>query len=145
MVEPFVGIAGQLPVDYKIYVFGGRAWFVQVHLDREHGHRWIVHDCSWRRMDGGPAMLPRPSALGAMIAAAEELGRGFDFVRVDFYQPGNQPLFGEMSFYPGSGLDPFDPPELDAKMGELWLEARGTAGTQPLVIPGVANPVSAPA
>ena len=113
-----------MPIDYKIYVFGGRAWFVQVHLDREYGHRWVVHDRDWRRSDGGSAIVERPTGLSSMIEAAEELGRGFDFVRVDFYQPQGQPLFGEMSFYPGSGLDPFDPPELDTVMGELWLEAR---------------------
>ena len=53
------------------------------------------------------------------------MGRGFDFVRVDLYEPAGTPLFGEMSFYPGSGLDRFDPPELDTLMGSLWLAARG--------------------
>lgn len=47
-----------------------------------------------------------------MIAAAETLGRAFDFVRVDLYDLGVIPRFGEMTFYPGSGLDPFDPPRL---------------------------------
>ena len=124
LAEPFIGSCGKLPIDYKIYVFGGQAWFVQAHVDREHRHRWVVHDRDWQRLDDGPAMLPRPSALPDMIAAAEEMGRNFDFVRVDFYQPGSKPLFGEMSFYPGSGLDPFDAPGLDVRMGTLWLEAR---------------------
>jgi hypothetical protein len=59
-----------------------------------------------------------------MMAAAEEMARGFEFARVDFYQPGEHPLFGEVTFYPGSGLDKFDPVELDEVMGGLWLNAR---------------------
>ena len=29
-----------------------------------------------------------------------------------------------MTFYPGSGLDPFDPDALDLWLGQLWAEAR---------------------
>lgn len=121
LIEPFIGIGGELPTDYKLFVFGGQVSHVQAHLDRARNHRWIVHDRDWRAIANGAPHVPRPTALPAMIAAAEELAQGFDFARVDFYQPGDQPLFGEISFYPGSGLDPFDPPELDAEMGRRWL------------------------
>lgn len=133
LVEPFIGAGGVLPIDYKFYVFGGEVAFVQVHLDREHRHRWVVYDRDWRPFVGH-ADLPRPpSALSAMIEAAETLARDFDFVRVDFYQPADRPIFGEMTFYPGSGLDPFDPPELDAVMGGLWLAARNPATYTPAI------------
>lgn len=56
-----------------------------------------------------------------MIAAAETLSAGFAFVRVDLYEVSGQPRFGEMPFYPGSGLDPFNPPELDGIMRASWL------------------------
>ena len=135
LVEPFIGTGQALPIDYKVYVFGGRAAFVQVHLDRDHAHRWIVHDRDWRRFGGGPDAPPPPTALAAMLAAAETLATDFTFARVDFYQPGELPLFGEMSFYPGSGLDPFDPPELDAAMGAMWLAAR------PAWLPAVLDPI----
>jgi hypothetical protein len=123
LVEPFIGVGGDLPVDYKIFVFGGQATHVQVHLDRAGDHRWVVHDRDWRAMADTAPCVPRPTALTAMLAAAENLSQGFDFARVDFYQPGDQPLFGEISFYPGSGLDRFDPPELDGILGRLWLDA----------------------
>ena len=126
LVEPFVGVDGQLPVDYKLYVFGGRVEFVQVHLGREHRHRWIILDGNWRRVSSPTADPdpPRPHSLPDMIAAAEQLGNGFDFVRIDFYEVAGRPLFGEMTFYPGSGLDPFDPVEIDVEMGRLWRAAR---------------------
>lgn len=58
-----------------------------------------------------------------MIVAAEALARDFDFVRVDFYEVEGQPLFGKMTFYPGSGLDRFNPVSLDQVMGDHWLRA----------------------
>lgn len=127
LVEPFVGENGQLPIDYKIFVFGGVASHVQVHLEREKGHRWIVFDRYWNRVsaqtaDADPAC---PKSLREMLNAAETLARGFDFVRCDFYEIGGKPLFGEMTFYPGSGLDKFNPVTLDAEFGRYWLDAGG--------------------
>ena len=126
LVEPYIGTGDRLPVDYKFYVFGGKVTYVQVHLDRKNDHRWILLSPDWTRVsartrDSDPV---RPVSLPQMIEAAEALGRDFDFVRTDFYECGGQPVFGEMTFYPGSGLDPFDPPELDAVIGSHWLRAR---------------------
>jgi hypothetical protein len=38
-----------------------------------------------------------------------------------------RPLFGEMTFYPGSGLDRFRPAEYDRLFGSCWLKARRQA------------------
>lgn len=126
IVEPFIGEEKTLPVDYKFYVFGGRVEYVQVHLDRGGRHRWILFDRHWRRVSADTADHDPspPRTLVRMIEAAEELGRGFDFVRVDLYEVCGKPLFGEMTFYPGSGLDPFSPPSLDAMIGAHWSRAR---------------------
>ena len=126
LVEPFVGDGSALPIDYKLYVFHGRVAFIQVHISREHRHRWMLFDCDWNRVSS-PTSDPdpcRPTSLALMIDGAETLAHGFDFVRIDLYEVADQPRFGEMTFYPGSGLDPFDPPELDKILGALWLEGR---------------------
>lgn len=127
LVEPFVGTQGELPVDYKIFVFGGRATHIQVHLEREKRHRWIVFDRNWTRVSAATADADpvRPKSLDHMLEAAETLARGFDFVRCDFYEIDGAPLFGEMTFYPGSGLDKFNPIALDAEFGQYWLDAGG--------------------
>ena len=127
LIEPFLGTQNALPIDYKIFVFGGHAKFVQVHLEREKQHRWIVFDRDWNRVsaattDADPAP---PASLTRMLDAAETLARGIDFVRCDFYEIDEQPLFGEMTFYPGSGLDKFNPVALDQEFGRYWLEAGG--------------------
>lgn len=129
LIEPFIG-GGDLPIDYKCFVFGGRVEFIQVHLDRERDHRWIVMDRAWRRASsGGPDDDPAPPAsLDAIVTAAETLARGHDFVRADFYDTGGHPLFGELTFYPGSGLYPVKPAALDRAMGEHWRRARAAAG-----------------
>ena len=129
LVEPFVGAGGQLPVDYKCYAFGGRVEFVQVHLGREHAHRWVVMDRRWRRVSTPHGAVPAPPASrAAIIAAAETLARGHDFVRADFYDVAGRPLFGELTFYPGSGLDRFDPVARDGQMGAHWRRARAAGG-----------------
>ena len=122
LVEPFVGVDGRLPIDWKFHVFGGRVEYVQVHLGRGERHRWIVFDRAWRRVssptaDPDPA---RPATLAPMIAAAERLAHGFTYVRVDLYDGPERPLFGEMTFYPGSGLHRLDPVSLDRRLGDDW-------------------------
>ena len=77
-------------------------------------------------MPGEPESAP-PASLHRMLEAAERIAAEFDFARVDFYEVDGQPRFGEVTFYPGSGLDPFDPPQLDLAMGALWLSARSRA------------------
>ena len=120
LVEPFVGGLSTLPTDYKIYVFGGRAAMVQVHEERGVRHRWSQYDRGWRLLSGRGGSAAAPRSLAAMLAAAERLGQGHDFLRVDFYDVDGVPLFGEFCLYPGSGLDRFDPVTLDDWLGAHW-------------------------
>ncbi len=135
LVEPLIGNGTELPVDYKIFVFGGQARFVQVHLGRgQSAHRWMVFDRQWRRVspsssDADPAP---PKSLLAMLRASEQLGGGFCFVRADFYEVEGKARFGELTFYPGSGLERLEPPRLDLLMGLLWSAA----------VPSWLNPVA---
>lgn len=126
IAEPLLGDGFSLPLDYKIYVFGGRATHVQVHLDRAANHRWILHDRSFRPLVGTNEHLPKPRSLSAMLTAAETLAAGHDFVRVDFFEINGTPRFGEFCLYPGSGLDPFAEEWIDFELGALWHAARGT-------------------
>lgn len=127
LVEPMLrDAAGEVPEDYKIFVFGGRAAWIQVDAGRFHDHRRAFYDTHWRLQSFGveyPAMsrpMPRPQRLEEMLAAAERLGALFDFARVDFYEVEGRLLFGEITFYPGAGRDRFDPPEVDEAFGRLW-------------------------
>ena len=126
LVEPFIGPGDALPVDYKLFVFGGVVSFIQVHLNRGGEHHWIVMDRCWRRASAA-SLHPDPSqptTLPQMIKAAERLALGFAFVRADFYEVEGQPMFGELTFYPGSGLEKVEPLSLDREMGMLWTAAQ---------------------
>jgi hypothetical protein len=120
LVEPLIGPSDALPIDYKVYVFGGRAVMVQMHEDRGIDHRWSQFDREWRQVSTQPGGAPAPASLQAMLAAAERLASGHDFLRVDFFEVEGRPLFAEFCLYPGSGLDPFDPPQLDDWLGAQW-------------------------
>ena len=124
VVEPYLGVKAALPVDYKIYVFGGIAAFIQVHIDRHGNHRWILYGREWNQISQfAHPPLPAPSNLKRMLASAERIANPFDFARVDFYEIDGVPKFGEVTFYPGSGLDQFHPRALDLELGTMWLKA----------------------
>jgi len=126
LVEPFIGDRSNLPTDYKLWTFNGEVKVIEVITDREHDHKGTMFDADWCRLPfkgdypTDPRPIPRPASLDRMIKAAKVLAEDFPFVRVDFYEIGDQPKFGEMSFYPSSGLESFYPPEWDAKLGQLW-------------------------
>ena len=121
---------GRVPPDWKWLCFGGRAALVQVDFDRFTGHTRNFYD-----PDGRPVVLrmyypqgpeiPLPACFPRMRSAAERLAQGFDFVRVDLYGLGERIVVGELTHYPTGGNKSFDPPEWDARLGDLWPHANG--------------------
>jgi hypothetical protein len=130
LIEPFVSSDQRLPMDYKFLTFHGRVEAIYVVTDRGDAEKQAFFDRDWNRLACGQGFaiehreIPRPSSLNEMIRGAEVLAAGFPFVRVDFYELAGQPLFGEMTFYPGSGLNGIEPPEFDRQLLELWQGKR---------------------
>ncbi len=125
IVEPFVGENGVPPPDFKFFVFDGLVGAIQADVDRWGEHRVSYFDRDWNllnitRQYPSAGNLEPPESLGEMIAAAETLGNGFDFVRVDLYETRNGPRFGEMTFFPGSGYKPYEPLHEELKLGAHW-------------------------
>jgi hypothetical protein len=132
-IEPRVLIEERLtdnehdvPLDYKFFVFNGRVEYIQVDHGRFSDHSRRFYDRNWTaqefelRYPLGPE-IEEPEQFSEMIAVAEHLGDGFDFLRVDLYQPnGEEVVFGEITIGPGSGCEPFIPVEYDFKLGSLW-------------------------
>ena len=126
LVEPFVGRVDRLPVDFKLWLFHGRVEFIQVDTARETQHKRCFYDRNWVKQPFGlgypleTAAVARPVSLARMIEAAETLAAGMDCVRVDFYEVDDRPLFGEMTFYPGSGREVFTDEHYEYELGKLW-------------------------
>ena len=80
-----------------------------------------------RALDSDP---PKPSALAALIDAAERFAANVDHLRVDLYEIDGVAYFGEATVYPSSGhkawiernavCDPHPPLNIDRQMGDLW-------------------------
>lgn len=125
-VEPFIGVGNAAPLDYKFFVFHGKAHFVYVLTDRWTEPKITFFDTGWNRQPIRGMFpperedLPKPVCLSSMISAAETLCRTIDFARVDFYEVGGRPIFGEMTIYPGAGNVSFEPRHYDRFLGDLW-------------------------
>jgi hypothetical protein len=50
---------------------------------------------------------------------AAKLSEGQPFLRIDFYELNNLVKFGELTFFPTSGMGGFKPEEWDYKFGEM--------------------------
>lgn len=124
-LEP--GESGDL-VDYKFLCFSGEARCSFTCSSRAKGDLRIdFFDREWnhlpftRHYPNADTVPKRPGSYGEMLAAAERLSSGIPFVRVDFYESGGRPYFGEMTFYPGSGFEEFEPEEWDERLGS-WID-----------------------
>jgi hypothetical protein len=128
LVERYLEDSGYgTPPDYKFWVFHGVAHFVQVDTDRFTRHTRSFYDRAWRKLEWTTKWafgrdLPLPAPFADMLAIAERLAAGQDFVRVDLYCLDDRViLFGEMTFAPAGGFEPFLPDKsYDFAVGRLW-------------------------
>jgi hypothetical protein len=111
--------------DYKFVCFNGKVKYLFVASERATGNLKInFYDTEWTRLPFARGYPPNPidrsppQSLGEMIALAEKLAAPFPLVRVDLYEVTGRPFFGELTFYPGNGTEPFSPLEWDYKFGE---------------------------
>ncbi len=126
-IEEFLkGEDGGLPDDWKFFVFGGKARYVQVDTGRDKAHRHSFYRMDRSRVrvrsfvddrDRDPVW---PANFETMVRFAETLGAEFDFIRADFYNIDGRIVFGELTNYPHAGLMPFEPASVDLEFGSHW-------------------------
>lgn len=115
--------------DYKFMCFDGKVRCSFICSDRfsEAGLHVTFFDKDWmvmpfeRHYPSHKTGFPKPHNYEKMIELAEKLSKGIPFVRVDFYEVEEKIYFGELTFYPGCGLEEFTPEEWDYKLGE-WIK-----------------------
>ena len=119
-------------LDYKMYCFHGEPKITVVCSDRfsKTGTRMNFYDINWKPMGihfgHYPPLsteFPRPETYDEMLRLAMELSKDCPFLRVDFYEIKGRLYIGELTFFPGAGLEQFRPITKDYELGEwLYLE-----------------------
>lgn len=112
--------------DYKIHCFHGKAKLILVCMDRNDtsGIKKIFYDEKWNKLNmkrvgaSNDCDANCPKNIEKMIEFSERLSKDIPFVRVDFYDINDRLYFGEMTFFPGGGMEKFDPPEWDSILGD---------------------------
>ena len=117
--------------DYKLMCFNGKVKcsFVCSNRNTESGLYVNFYDKDWNPMPferhyaKNPIEIPKPNQYDKMVELAEKLSKNIPFVRVDFYIVKNKIFFGELTFYPGGGVEEFTPDVWDLKIGE-WIDLK---------------------
>jgi hypothetical protein len=125
--EMLLGDGDVSPPDYKFLVMGGAVAMIAVDLDRHGAHSRRFYSADWTPLeasvgnDGIAPVQSAPESLDRMLMVAKRIGSHFDCMRVDLYDIGGQVFFGEVTPYPGSGLDRYSPTSFDYELGAKWV------------------------
>lgn len=118
---------GELP-DFKWYCFNGDPRYCQVIQNRSNRETIDFYDTAWVRQEfiglnpsATHAACPaeKPSNLDTQIRIARVLSKNIPFVRIDLYSVGERVYFGEITFYPFSGMGEFSPRQYNEILGKM--------------------------
>ena len=128
LAEEFISTGKDMDLmDYKFFCCNGEPYYCQVISDREKLMSIDFFDKDWSHQDfHEPKEYPfsskeivKPKNFELMWNLARKLALDIPFVRVDFYNLNGQIYFGEITFFPTSGMGGFEPEEWDEKFGRL--------------------------
>jgi len=120
------------PVDYKIWCFRGRPYYIWACYGRTKEVTYVnIYDLDWNvhpevslitsHYRDGKGLVPRPKTLDRMLKAASILSEEFPEVRVDFYESGEQLYFGEMTFASNAAKMEYFTDEFMAELGSYCV------------------------
>lgn len=121
-------IEGEDLPDYKMFCFNGIPHYCQVISGRaQNDMRVDFYDMEWNHMPFhephefpfADQLVPKPLQFEKMKELSQILASDIPFVRIDFYNLQGKIYFGEITFYPTSGLGGFSPVEWDNKFGKM--------------------------
>lgn len=112
--------------DYKIWCFNGKPKYIQYITGRLGNKTYeAFYDLNWEKQSFSyhnqimHSVVPRPVCLDRLLEYAEIIAKGHPFVRCDFYVlPDGGIRFGEITFYPMSGMERWNPEKVNYIFGE---------------------------
>lgn len=128
MMESGIQKADSDLADYKFYCFNGEPTYCQVIRDRRTKETIDFYDMEWNHMpfvglnpkvSNGVLPVVKPKHLDKMIDICRKLSKDIPFARVDLYVINEAIYFGEITFFPASGIGKFEPKGWDKKLGHL--------------------------
>ena len=115
--------------DYKIFLFSGKAKYIQVDFDRFTDHHRNFYSTDWEYVPfttlyptNPDRHIEKPQCLDTLLQVSEKIANSLKnpkFLRVDLYVINNLVYFGEVTFYHGSGYEKFYPETWNEKLGSL--------------------------
>lgn len=115
-------------VDYKFYCFNGEPAYCQVIRNRNICETIDFYDMSWNHMpfcglnpkaSNGNTPVEKPNCFNKMLSIVRKLSNGIPFSRIDLYLIDSRIFFGEITFFPGSGIGMFTPNNWNKKLGDM--------------------------
>lgn len=114
-------------IDYKLFCFNGIPKIVLVCSERFSSSNmcetWF--DMNWKLIDMTESghrvdsTISKPKQLKKLVELSKKLSKNIPFIRVDWYEIGDKLYFGELTFYPASGFEKFEPKEWNKKIGDM--------------------------
>tara|TARA_Y100000768_G_scaffold386460_1_gene374912 strand:+ start:1338 stop:2246 length:909 start_codon:yes stop_codon:yes gene_type:complete len=121
---------GNIPIDYKCYVFGGKLFFIAVTYDRQKINNKTHYKTVWMTKDWVPMYfsmskknyyynnIKKPDNLDELIYIVEKAGKILNrHCRIDVYNVNNKIYFSEFTFFCGAFLHTF---LCNTILGVLW-------------------------
>ena len=115
--------------DYKVFCCNGVPKLIKVNYDVTTDYKSNWYSPSWDYVKGTTVNDPsheeihikKPYLLDELLDKAKALSSNIPFLRVDFYILSSGLKFGELTFYPGSGFEKFEPKSFDEEIG-AWID-----------------------
>lgn len=131
LIEKYMGDGDQDLRDYKFMCFNGKVKCSFVCSERfsDDGLKVTFWDRTWKKLPfsrkypNSKVTISKPCNYEKMLELAEMVAREIKnpFVRIDFYDVRGNIYFGEITFYPGSGMEIFYPAKWDRILGD-WIK-----------------------
>ena len=115
-------------IDYKFFCFNGEPKMILTCSERFSSNNMCktFFDNNWNvlpitenkhRIDKS---IKRPINFDKMLEFSKKLAVNIPFVRIDWYEVNKKLYFGEITFFPNSGFEKFEPEEWNEKLGS-WI------------------------
>lgn len=132
MVEELLLDKGEIPDDWKVHVFHGKAGFIQYDIGRMKDHSQAIYDLKGNKIHQTNPPWPQANMpdeiisilgqkkLDELIEISQKLAEDIDYSRVDFFLSDDKWVFGEFTNYHNSCQPQSD--EWEVLAGNLWLK-----------------------